>query len=568
MRIRRLIPLLLIALLLLVAALVRCGPRGDEARPFPDPQAQDAPALPPGAQLPEVTLQPGQAIVPRQLAISGGGADIDRVLAEIPELALERIASVGYDYLERYPPPGDDAPQTQGKRLRSEPQAPASQAIAPEARLDLYQLTSGSPSLSDALQLIAGKVEELQDELLLGVVAEPNYVVGFEISGDPWAIEGSPWAIEGSPWAIEGSGEEEAGDDVVHGSDYFWRQWALQPSPGINLIAPGGAHTDRTIAADGAGVQVAIFDASPFAAEGGYRFDGWGPPDIAPLALAVSHPVSLPTSDAASAVNIADHGLFVAGLVYAAAPAADLHLVRVLNDEGQGTLQAFVEALGLYFRARLAEQGSLQNTVINLSLGTAEPDDQELPPEARRAIARMLAQWDGREVNENRLPVLSLEIPMLIAQRYGASVVAAAGNDSAEQAGALPAQIPAAYDSVVGVEAGNQSPARSCYSNEGDLRAPGGDGDAGEGAACVPAHDECPTDSGDCGFGVISYTLVAQRGFAYWVGSSFATPLVSGVAAAITQAQGSPPPAAVQSALLCGAAGGVLDAAAASGSCP
>src|SRR5690606_27677658 len=110
---------------------------------------------------------------------------------------------------------------------------------------------------------------------------------------------------------------------------------------------------------------------------------------------------------------------------------------------------AFVDALNIYIQARLAEQGTLDNTVINLSLGTAEADDQELPPEARRAIARMLQLWDGREVTGDRLPVLSLEIPMLIANRYHASIVAAAGNDSAENGGSpLPSQIPAAYDAV------------------------------------------------------------------------------------------------------------------------
>src|SRR5690606_880496 len=142
---------------------------------------------------------------------------------------------------------------------------------------------------------------------------EPNYVAGFQITGSPWAIEGSPWAIEGSPWAIEGSGEEgvENEGDGEHGSDYFWRQWALLSSPGVNLFAAGAPPTDRNIASNGDGVQVAVFDTSPFAAEGRYRFDGWGPPRVSPLSLTVSHPVGLPDSQAAGPVDISDHGLFV-----------------------------------------------------------------------------------------------------------------------------------------------------------------------------------------------------------------------------------------------------------------
>src|SRR5690606_3044647 len=111
-----------------------------------------------------------------------------------------------------------------------------------------------------------------------------NYLSGFEISGNPWAIEGSPWAIEGSPWAIEGSGESTTGDDL-HASDSFWQQWALRPVQGINLYEEDAAPTQRNIDGDGAGVQIAIFDTSPFSAEGGYRFDGWGPPEMSPLAL-------------------------------------------------------------------------------------------------------------------------------------------------------------------------------------------------------------------------------------------------------------------------------------------
>jgi subtilase family serine protease len=79
----------------------------------------------------------------------------------------------------------------------------------------------------------------------------------------------------------------------------------------------------------------------------------------------------------------------------------------------------------------------------------------------------------------------------------------------------------------------------------------------------------CDVNSADCEFGVISYALIATRGFAYWVGTSFATPLVSGLAADVIEVQGAPPPGAVRDTVFCSAlTTGVIDAASALNACP
>ncbi|HZD10863.1 MAG TPA: S8/S53 family peptidase [Candidatus Binatia bacterium] len=580
MKNRRFPIFLIIILALVLIVLARCQ-RNTPAE-FPEPERFEAQTLPPGSQLPEVVLRPGQHLVTGQIVVSGGANDIDRVLRDERGelvLGLRQVTTTTLDYLGEFPLPGDGGDirqQTQGKRLRtSDPLTGRWQQLS-NLRIDLYEFTEATPPLDKTLQQIAAIVESRQGDLEFGVVAEPNYVTGFEISGDPWGVEGSPWGVEGSSNAGSGTA------NTSYASDLFWTQWALQPLPGINLLAPGALPMARALESDGNGVQVAVFDSSPFDDEGGYQFVDWGPPEVNPLTLTVSHPVTLPISEFDSARpeeekgRLADHGLFVSGLVYAVAPASDIHLIRILNDDGQGTLQAFIEALNIYMRERLGDQGSLQNTVINLSLGTAEPDNEELPQEARDAIESMLKSSGLTSIATGGTPVFSLEIPMIIANRYGATIVAASGNDSAEASVALPAQLPAAYPLVVGVEAGNKVPRRSCYSNEGDLLAPGGGGGSGErgegtpesdGKGCLPTHMMC--EKADCRYGVISYALKTTRGFAFWVGTSFATPLVSGLAADVIQGNTAFSPGDVQAALLCSAASsGVVDAVSALGGCP
>ncbi|HSM57613.1 MAG TPA: S8 family serine peptidase [Candidatus Sulfomarinibacteraceae bacterium] len=563
-------------LFLLIAALaafsllaVGCQPQPEPTpapEPFPAPVEFEANVLPPGPDLPRVQLRPGQALVDEQLVITGVGADIDRVLGALPELQLEPLTSTSFDYLERYqlPAPGGDRDQQQsvGKRRRSGLSSVMQQEMA-TLRVDLYAFSAGTPPLSDTLQIIADTVEELGQEQQVRVVAEPNYVMGFEITGDPWAVEGSPWAVEGSPWAVEGS----PADGGPHASDHFWQQWALDAGSGIGLFSAGAPPAGRNAEGVGEGIRVAVFDTSPFSGPGGYRFDRWGPPDVPSLALTVSEPVVVPVSmTGEDIVLISDHGLFVSGLAYAVAPAAEIHLVKVLNEHGQGTLQAFIDALNLYMQENASPPDGLNNTIINLSLGTSEPDDEELPPEARRAIARMLAVWGYRPLAGEDSVVFSLELPMLIAEGLGATIVAASGNDSMSppEAAPLPSQIPAAYPQILGVEASNQQQARSCFANEGDLAAPGGDGDAN----CEPDLEACEgIEGGSCGAGVVSYVLAEHEGFAYWAGTSFATPLVSGLAGLVQEA-GAGNPDVVRQTVLCSAQNtGIVDVVEALTSC-
>jgi subtilisin family serine protease len=216
--------------------------------------------------------------------------------------------------------------------------------------------------------------------------------------------------------------------------------------------------------------------------------------------------------------DISNHGLFVAGLVHAVAPSSEIYLVRVLEDDGCGDLFGIYEGIERFIDTTLQERGTLEGTVINLSFGLHRPPDVcrfGLPPAVR-----------------------SLQTLLREATKRGAVVVAAAGNDSFDRPFDAPKfmEIPAGFPSVIGVAASNRDFERGCFSNVGDVAAPGGDGVSrnGEPPCAIP---DCLENSNAC---VVSLVRKPSPGFANWVGTSFATPLVSGQAARLLK-DGVPP---------------------------
>ncbi len=209
-------------------------------------------------------------------------------------------------------------------------------------------------------------------------------------------------------------------------------------------------------------------------------------------------------------MTVADHGLFAAGLVHAVAPDSSIHLVRVLNDYGCGDLWTLTSAVN-EFAAQQAQQGRLDHVVLNFSLGVHQPRDLDKlgwPPE-----------------------IVSLDQALHNASSRGAVLVAASGNDSYASRAPRPMQLPADWPYVIGVAASSQTPQRACYSNLGDVTAPGADGRLSAGDACEPQAHRCdPADAG-CPLGLVSLATQSKTGYRFWVGTSFAAPLVSGQAA-------------------------------------
>lgn len=128
----------------------------------------------------------------------------------------------------------------------------------------------------------------------------------------------------------------------------------------------------------------------------------------------------------------AGHGTMVAGIVRTIAPGAQILPIRVLNDEGRGTV--FMVTQGLF---RAIEAGA---DVINLSLGTTSNSDA---------------------IHDAIVAARAVDVP----------VVAAAGNDSANTAH-FPARDSLAFG-VTATDSADVKAALANYSVEIDLSAPG-----------------------------------------------------------------------------------------------
>lgn len=348
-----------------------------------------------------------------------------------------------------------------------------------------YPVPSGQ-SVEETVQSINKKAEEVGAL----VFAEPNYVIGH------------PYIVAGSP--LDKPGGEAQSD--------FQEQWAFRSielnGAGLNVSA------DKT-------VHVGVFDTSPFPKQDKYEFT-WIDPTMVLDVLHLLEP--------SEATRLTDHGLFVSSLIHAVAPHSQIHLIQVLDGDARGDLMTLIKALNGFIKGRLTEGvRKLDNVVINLSLGisqTWQPDRLGLRDEVSAFEKGLAGLMKGYRPGGSR--AMSFKVLAFGAKFHKAIVVAAAGNDS-KQDQVEEANIPAAYDTVIGVAASNRMNERACFSNKGDVAAPGGDGDTNNGG-CETTSD---SDHKDALIGLVQHT--AESHYAYWTGTSFATPLVSGLAALLLQ---------------------------------
>jgi subtilisin family serine protease len=393
----------------------------------------------------------------------------------------------------------------------------------------LYDIPSTGKSVADTISDInaaATAIAKQNNVQPYDISVDPNYLTRLSDStDDPCGLPSDPGGGggKGSAGGVPGT-LSHSPYDPIRAEDDFINQWAFG-SQGINLPNPS------TFANTGSGVRVGVFDTSPYRIS--FHF-------TKRLTEAFPSPLSFENWDAGGTTMMSSHGLFVASLIHRVAPRSSIQLVRVLNEDGCGQLWVLNKGLEEYISRMSRGSGKLNKTVINMSLGIRVP-------EANSQSNAELAKLANKEIG-------TLKKLIKQADQMSAIVVAAAGNDSTNTVSdgvkVKPMQFPARFDKVIGVVATNPSGERSCYSNKAhgpdDVAAPGGeDGTdprdpdnlcvsrAASWDVITHPPDIChDADIENCKYGLIS--LVQTRygpQYMLWSGTSFAAPLVSGMAA-------------------------------------
>lgn len=287
--------------------------------------------------------------------------------------------------------------------------------------------------------------------------------------------------------------------------------------------------------------------------------------------------------------RMSDHGLFAAGIIHSIVPEATIHLIEVLNPFGVGDLLSLVDGFKTVFRDIYKPDEPGRKLVVNCSLMLELPivedhcyadekKDEAIDKEPPDNVDDVEFERDVLQLaTEDQQPVLELNELCKKLFCVGRQVVAAAGNDwqnakarrrrrnpgnnqqrNEPRPDAPAARYPAAFASVVGVGAlprNSRSPQNihraSTYSNLGDK--PTGDGimtlggEEGEkkGVLGLYLSEKFPKRSNATNKNEM--TLIERRPnqnednhWAWWAGTSFATPILTGTIAAVLSTMPTP----------------------------
>ena len=250
-------------------------------------------------------------------------------------------------------------------------------------------------------------------------------------------------------------------------------------------------------------------------------------------------------------IELADHGLFIAGIVHDVAPDTKIECIRVLDDLCVGDVQVIANALwSIYYRKAL-RTGDLYKKPVVVNLSLVIPTDEEANSKGvSTAFSGSTNVWS------------SVQQPLLSLSNLGVISVASAGNEAdlrdmpgGNRPNALyPAKFGNAPYNMEGVipvgavDGKGQATSYSCYPGPRGIAVYGGE--VPSVTPKVPPSSNPSVDITDALRGIYSssdypplsidppaqyYAAPDARAWAYWVGTSFATPIISGLAARILE---------------------------------
>ena len=490
-------------------------------------------------------VKPGQGAIDYNLILTGRPTEVDEVirLVGVPELNLTPIDSIV---------PGEWI----GQNLLA--LVPALKAFE-DIEIRLYNLEGDTTE-----QFVWQTIQKIYK-----IAADKGWI----IFADPNLITVAPSTGGGSGGAVGGPLDKLGKKGT---QDEFIQHWAFS-AQGIGL--EDGKSSRLVPAVTGKDVQVFIFDSLDRRIENEILLDPQlridstmsskpeirreYPPDTLKLTISspaaryhrdhfIRRPVRILSSNN-DKLDVDEHGLFVAGILHRVAPECSIHLVDVLNREGRGESYGLIKALYLLVeQAATSSENStsppLEGVVVNLSLGTTLSEYyvnqkiHESLKDLRKAAYispstnHFLLSLLDDMVNHNYY-IGSLRLIIKLLYELGAILVAAAGNDSDKVVGERLKQIPATYPEVIAVAASTFDGKKANFSNLGDIMAPGGgkpmpdvkspsfDYEALQG----DEYKQCSVMS------IVPKIQSDDSGFAYWRGTSFSTPFVSGLIALMVQ---------------------------------
>jgi len=521
-------------------------------------------------------LRPRQSLIDRQIIITGIGGEIDKVVTAVnhkfgkerPKLYIGEPEPIEYEIkIKEFDDPEKNTIALNGMEIR---------------RYDLVVMKT----LDRGSGPREFRREETEEDIWKAIreVYRQAEQLGFIVFADPNSIaigstNGGSGSVGGGPGGPPGGEPDE---------DDYWNHWCFRTSNekgvGINLEDDWIYHAPeklpvekisekirRLVDETGQGVDVIIFDTIPVKALN--HLEGELTPELPLLKCGISSSSSDVSFEHDKHLSdVSAHGVYVGSLLHRIAPGASIYLNEVLDNRGRSDLFSLLKALHQIVKNK-GEYG-FENLIINLSLGVGISEDAMIEQQARDAMWRLFEEAGNfpREDNsfQHRLELLrdmvrnfhyipSLRMMIQELCNAGVVIVAAAGNDSGEREGHKPSQIPAHYPEIIGVAASKKNGNISCFSNYGDVKAPGGNADE---SYCQITDLNEKWDDGKYSaqdfseFALVGWTprayfpereakksgnivmVAKQTDFAYWRGTSFSTALVSGLAALVIQKMG------------------------------